>query len=219
MDTHTLRNVMHTRAPILSSFKRIVPQRALAILDFLRPNRLHAFINVAAMDADLNTPQAIAALFDLAHEINRARERRQKVGQAQNSLRKLGDILGLTFRERTSQEALSLEPLSELFKDIGATLNASGHHKLAGWVNSHSDAQDAATIVETLLAIRRELRQVREYDLADTIRDRLANLGAGIVDAHDGPAWTDRIPKAANPGPPASSFRRLGNKTVNWRLT
>ncbi len=147
---------------------------------------------VAAMDADLNTPQAIAALFDLAHEINRARERGQKVGQAQNSLRKLGDVLGLTFRERTSQGALSLEPLAELFKEIGATLNASGHHRLAGWVNSHSDAQDAATIVETLLAIRRELRQVREYDFADTIRSRLADLGVGLEDAQDGTVWKHR---------------------------
>ena len=52
-----------------------------------------------AMDSDLNTPQALAALFDMARDINRAKESGQGVGQAQETLRKLGDVLGLTFKE------------------------------------------------------------------------------------------------------------------------
>ena len=47
-----------------------------------------------AMDSDLNTPQALAALFDLAREINRAIESGQGVSQAQKTLEKLGSVLG-----------------------------------------------------------------------------------------------------------------------------
>ena len=51
----------------------------------------------AAMDDDLNTPQAVAALFDLARDINRARAAATPVAAAQQALRRLGDLLGLTF--------------------------------------------------------------------------------------------------------------------------
>ena len=149
---------------------------------------------IAAMDADLNTPQAIAALFDLAHEINRARERGQDVGLAQKALRELGGVLGLTFSEGVIKEDLPVEPLAELFKEMGSLLNASGLHKLADWVDSHSDARDAATIIETLLAIRRELRQIREYGLADVIRSRLGELRVSLEDTREGTLWRPRQP-------------------------
>jgi len=56
----------------------------------------HADRFFAAMDDDFNTPEAIAVLFDLAHEINRVRERDPaKAGQLATTLRRLGEILGL----------------------------------------------------------------------------------------------------------------------------
>ncbi len=54
---------------------------------------------VAAMDDDLNTPQAIATLFDLARVINSARDAGHAVGDAQRMLRELADVLGLTLEE------------------------------------------------------------------------------------------------------------------------
>ena len=149
---------------------------------------------VAAMEADLNTPQAIAALFDLAHEINRARERGQGVDLAQKALRELGGVLGLTFSEGAVKEDLPSEPFAELSKEMGSLLNASGLNKLADRVDSHSDDQDAAAIIETLLAIRRELRQIREYSLADVIRSRLTELGVSLEDTREGTLWRPRQP-------------------------
>ena len=151
---------------------------------------------VAAMDADLNTPQAIAALFDLAHEINRAREKRQAVTHAKARLRSLGGILGLALEEATGQVHLPLNSLVELFKNVGGNLNASGQHKLAGWVNSHEGERDGAVIVETLLAIRRELRQAREYGLADSIRTGLAGVGISLEDAAGSTVWRHQAPSA-----------------------
>ena len=53
-----------------------------------------------AMDDDFNTPQAVAALFDLARETNRAVEQGRGVGDAQKAMRELGgEVLGVTFAE------------------------------------------------------------------------------------------------------------------------
>ena len=146
----------------------------------------------AAMDEDLNTPQAMGALFDLAREINRARERRQSVDAAQASLRRLGGVLGLAFATDDQGQTLPLEVLMGLFRDTGSQLNASGQHKLAGWVEAHLQDEDGATIVETLLAIRRELRQAREYQMADAIRSGLGEIGFALEDTADGTTWRFR---------------------------
>jgi cysteinyl-tRNA synthetase len=56
---------------------------------------------IGAMEDDLNTPQALATLFDLARDINRDAEAGTDVGEAQAALRELGEaIFGLTFEER-----------------------------------------------------------------------------------------------------------------------
>lgn len=56
---------------------------------------------IGAMDDDFNTPQALAALFELAHEINRAADERREVSDAQDTLRILAsEVLGFSFEER-----------------------------------------------------------------------------------------------------------------------
>ena len=55
---------------------------------------------VEAMDDDFNTPRAIAALFELAREINRSAEQGMDVSEAQQTLLKLAGTLGLTLRDR-----------------------------------------------------------------------------------------------------------------------
>ena len=114
----------------------------------------------AAMDDDLNTPQAIAALFDLAREINRARDAGQPVAAAQDALRQLGGILGLTFEGRPA-----------------------GREELA-----------AQPFIELLVNTRAELRQARQYALADQIRDNLAAQGVVLEDTPNGTLWQYQRP-------------------------
>ena len=57
---------------------------------------------VEAMDDDLNTPQAVATLFDLAREINRESAEGRGAASAQETLRELAGTLGLTLREPDS---------------------------------------------------------------------------------------------------------------------
>jgi len=88
---------------------------------------------LAAMDADLNTPMAIAALFDLAREINRAREAGRGISQAQKTLRRLGGILGLTFLGRGMADGnyLAAKPFIELILATRAALRKAKQYALA----------------------------------------------------------------------------------------
>ena len=108
-----------------------------------------------AMDDDLNTPQAIACLFDLAREINRACESGKNAEPAQNTLKHLGSILGLTFEDKT--------------------------------VNSNDIA--AKPFIDLLVSARQQLRDAKQYSLADMIRDELANHGVTIEDQPQGSEW------------------------------
>jgi cysteinyl-tRNA synthetase len=64
---------------------------------------------VEAMDDDFNTPQALAALFDLARDINRAEEEGMNAAKARRTLRELGEVLGLTFKETSTAVEPELE--------------------------------------------------------------------------------------------------------------
>jgi cysteinyl-tRNA synthetase len=116
-----------------------------------------------AMDDDLNTPRALAALFDLARDINRSSDAGRPVADAQDSLRHLGGILGLTFAERPQED--------------GGTNNAG-----------------AGPFIDLLLETRTALRQARQFEQADRIRDSLEQLGVSVEDTPSGPVWQFRNP-------------------------
>ncbi len=109
---------------------------------------------IEAMDEDLNTPRALAALFDLARDINRGRERGLDVVEAQAALRELAGALGLTLDEAESVSAA-----------------------------------EAAPFIQTLVDVRTELRAARQFQVADGIRDRLAELGVTLEDSPEGTSW------------------------------
>ena len=107
---------------------------------------------VAGMDDDLNTPQALAALFDLAKEINRGRDEGRPIEEAQAALVELAGILGLT--------------LSEDRRD-----------------------GDIGPLVQLLIELRSELREAQQFELADSVRSRLAGLGIVLEDSASGTEW------------------------------
>ncbi len=108
---------------------------------------------VDALEDDLNTPQALAALFDLAREINRARGADQAAGAARDALIELGGVMGLQFGERGASDT------------------------------------DAAPFIELLIEVRQSLRQARQFELADSVRDRLGELGVALEDTREGTRW------------------------------
>jgi len=110
---------------------------------------------IEAMDEDLNAPRALAALFDLAREINRGRDEGRGVATAQAALLELADVLGLT--------------LTEPEADLGG-----------------------APFIELLIALRNELRQAKQFELADRVRTGLAELGIALEDTPQGTEWRRR---------------------------
>ena len=107
---------------------------------------------VEAMDDDFNTPRALAAMFDLAREINRGKDEGADVLGAQDTLRELSGVLGISLDE---------------------TAETSG----------------AGPFVQMLVNVRTELRAARQFDIADSIRDRLSELGVTIEDTPEGTEW------------------------------
>jgi len=108
---------------------------------------------IDAMDDDFNTAQALAVLFDLAHDINRASEAGYGVALAQQVLLELANTLGLTLK---LPERLPL---------------------------------DAEPFIELLISTRSQLREARQWQQADMVRDKLAELGIALEDTPKGTVW------------------------------
>jgi cysteinyl-tRNA synthetase len=140
------------------------------------------------MDDDFNTPQAIAALFDLAADINRAaaaamqgdRAAAGGLAVATETLKTLAGVLGF----RIDQPALSPDAAASL----GRLLDASRTSAPALFGDGAAPS-DAGEIVAVLLAAREQARQQRRFDVADQIRRGLGDLGIIVEDLPGGPRW------------------------------
>ena len=112
-----------------------------------------------AMDDDFNTAAALAALYDLAREINRARTdgaSAVEIAPAQATIRNLAGVLGLTLAEPAGGEEAALA---------------------------------AQPFIELLVEVRRELRAAKQWALADRVRDGLAKLGVTLEDRPGSTGW------------------------------
>jgi cysteinyl-tRNA synthetase len=69
-----------------------------------------------AMDDDLNTPQAIAAIFDLVREIFKGRDAKLDVSGAVESIRELTGVLGFTLENPPDRSGISDADVEELIK-------------------------------------------------------------------------------------------------------
>ena len=108
---------------------------------------------IEVMDDDFNTAQALAVLFDLAREINRAIEEGMRVGEAQGTLSSLAGLLGLTLK-REAKKVSGAEPFIDL-----------------------------------LVSVRDDLRREKQWQMADRIRNGLAEAGVILEDNPEGTGW------------------------------
>ncbi len=141
-----------------------------------------------AMDDDFGTPQALAALFDLAVEINRAsaaalegdRDAAGGLRGAVDTLHTLAGVLGLTL----GQTALPAEAADALTRLLG-TLRAEH----PAFFSDGTTSSRLEEIVAALVAGRDRARQEKRFAVADAIRSQLAEMGIILEDLPGGSRW------------------------------
>jgi cysteinyl-tRNA synthetase len=131
---------------------------------------------VEAMEDDLGTPQALAALFELARSINRGRDEGRDVAPAQAELRELTSVLGLRLEEDDAADSLDAVALSKLAAELEVVCGGT----------------DVTSTVEALIERRAAARAERDFALSDRIRDELAALGVVLEDGAEGTRWSVR---------------------------
>ena len=112
------------------------------------------------MDDDFSTPQALAVLFELIHEVHRLLQ------QENTTIEVFADALNLF--QQLAGDVLGLLPETES--------------------TTHSPELLEQTI-KLLLELRRDFRQQKDFARADLIRQRLQELGIELQDSKDGTTW------------------------------
>jgi cysteinyl-tRNA synthetase len=116
----------------------------------------------AALNDDFNTANAVAVLFDLVREINRAKtEESALINPLASLLRYLGSIVGL--------------------------LQSDAEAYLKGQVSSDSGLIDGK--VDELIQQRLDARQSKDWASADRLRDELTAAGIILEDGAGGTRW------------------------------
>lgn len=122
-----------------------------------------ALIKDAAYEAlcdDLNTPVAIAQLFEAVKIVNTAKER--------------GSIINTE----------DLAVLKEMFIEIAGDILGIKDEKA-----DSLNGEMLSGVVEMVLEMRREAKQKRDFATSDLIRQRLTELGIQIKDTKEGTEW------------------------------
>ena len=119
----------------------------------------------AALDDDLATPQAFAALHHQVREGNAALDagNTEQASEHARSVRAMTQVLGL-------------DPLSPQWS--------------AGGSDAAPERAALSSLVETLLAQRQQARATRDFTRADALRDQLLEAGIAVEDTPNGPSWT-----------------------------
>jgi cysteinyl-tRNA synthetase len=166
---HYRSNIEYSRAALddaigayrrIESFVRRVVQRTGVV----QPSVLCADF-AAAMDDDLGTPAALAAVYTTVREGNSALDAGDDAAArgAAASVRAMTGVLGL-------------DPLADRWaatSDVDTGLRSA-----------------LSALVENVLEQRQQARAARDFAAADGLRDRLLAAGIAVEGTPDGPQWT-----------------------------
>jgi cysteinyl-tRNA synthetase len=118
----------------------------------------------AGLADDLNTAQALAAIFDLVRDVNIAIDR----GEFRQE--DVGPVLGVM----------------EMFDAVFAVLKDDDTEKLHALGIGQESAGPSDAEIESLVGARQAARKRRDFAASDQIRDQLAQRGVILEDSKDG---------------------------------
>jgi len=136
------------------------PSAAVAALDQQVAAAEQAFRQ--AMDDDFNTARALAALFDLVAEANR--------------------LVGLPDFQPTRAAKAALGRARETLLRLAGVLGLELTPQELG-------DELSPRLIELLIAVRQMARERKEYEIADTVRQRLREIGIALEDRPEGTSW------------------------------
>jgi cysteinyl-tRNA synthetase len=149
---------------------------------------------IEAMEDDLNTPRALAALFDLARVLNRGKDDGRNVEDAENTLWELATgVLGLALGRVDLAEPDTMS-YTDRIESLGPPLTTVQGNELltiAAQFGALSTDEQGVGVLEALLERRSEARTARDFETADAIRAALADTGIEIEDTPTG--WQVRV--------------------------
>ncbi len=131
-----------------------------AFLDALAQARQHF---VEAMDDDFNAPGGLAVLHELTREVNTLLNSGQPVSKP------------------------VLEAIDTTYRELGGTVLGIVPEETA--VAGTGNAEREEGLIQMLVDLRAQARAGRDFDTADRIRARLAELGITLEDRPDGTVW------------------------------
>jgi cysteinyl-tRNA synthetase len=125
-----------------------------------------------AMDDDFNTPVAVSVLFDLARELNKAKNNNpKKTVELASSLKFLGGLLGILQYDADKWK-----------KDVTITLTGLSMSVQAGKLS----VDDVLQHIEQQIQARLDAKKAKDWALADKIRNDLKEQGVILEDSPDG---------------------------------
>lgn len=114
-----------------------------------------------AMDDDFNTPQAIAALFDFNKEVNTLLDSGQPLSRG------------------------TLAAIDGLYRELGGRVLGIIPDNLV----QDTSSELVGGLVKIILDLRQQYREARNWEQADWVRQRLAEVGVVLEDRPEGTVW------------------------------
>jgi cysteinyl-tRNA synthetase len=109
----------------------------------------------------LNTPRAIAALFDLNRSVNELLSSAKTLSQG------------------------TLAAIDGLYRDLGGRVLGI----IPEDMNQDIGGDMVEGLMDIVLGLRRQYRESKDWDRADALRKRLNEIGIVVEDRPEGPTW------------------------------
>ncbi len=135
----------------------------------------------SAMNDDLNTPVAISVIKKMVQHLNKNMElfNRTQLLEFVQTVRKMGWVLGIlqqSLEERITEKKKRKKDYTHLLPP--------------GYISEERvKGEEFMQLLELIISVREELRRRKIYDLSDSIREKLREMGIILEDTKKGTIW------------------------------